>query len=158
MRHCVTYIRRKKTEISSKMLYNIPVFTRAAAKDTKLGITLDISHWCNVHESYLEDQAPAVQKALTHTRHLHARIGHTQSAQVNDPRAPEWKDTVQKFYSWWDKLLLLQSKKNKPFTITTEFGPFPYMPEAPYTRKALADQWELNVFMLKILQKRYKHI
>ena len=39
-----------------------------------LRLTLDISHWCNVHESLLGDQAATVDLALARTDHIHARI------------------------------------------------------------------------------------
>ncbi|MDZ7935111.1 MAG: TIM barrel protein, partial [Emticicia sp.] len=58
-------------------------------KNPDLRLTLDISHWCNVHESLLEDQAETVAMALERVEHLHARIGHQEGPQVNDPRAPE---------------------------------------------------------------------
>ena len=138
-----------------KFLFNIPVFKRCAQEDKSIKITLDISHWCNVHESFLEDQKEGVQLAINRTRHLHARIGNTQSAQVNDPRAPEWKETVGTFLGWWDRVILTHSQKKKNLTITTEFGPVPYMPTAPYTQKPLADQWELNLYMLQLLKSRY---
>lgn len=140
-----------------KFLYSIPVFQKSIQANREIKITLDISHWCNVHESFLEDQQKGVQLALKHTRHLHARIGTTQSAQVNDPRAPEWKELVGKYCSWWDKIAQMHLRKKKPLTITTEFGPAPYMPTAPYTNKPLADQWEINLFMLQLLKKRYKN-
>jgi hypothetical protein len=40
-------------------------------------------------------------------------------------------------------------------TILTEFGPPDYMPTLPYTRQAVADQWDINVYMLQVLRKRY---
>jgi hypothetical protein len=30
------------------------------------------------------------------------------------------------------------------------------MPTLPYTRQAVANQWEINVYMMKILRERYK--
>ncbi len=138
-----------------KFLFNIPIFEKSIAADEKLKITLDISHWCNVHESFLDDQPNGVALALKNTRHLHARIGHTQSAQVNDPRAPEWKPVLNKHLEWWDKVIMAHLKKKKQFTITPEFGPLPYMPATPYKNKPLANQWDLNYFMLQLLKKRY---
>ena len=40
-------------------------------------------------------------------------------------------------------------------TILTEFGPPDYMPTLPYTRQAIANQWDINVYMMQILRKRY---
>jgi hypothetical protein len=54
-------------------------------------ICLDISHWCNVHESLLADQEEAVSMAISRTDHIHSRVGYAEGPQVNDPRAPEWR-------------------------------------------------------------------
>jgi hypothetical protein len=37
------------------------------------------------------------------------------------------------------------------FTITTEFGPDPYMPALPFTRQPVTSQWDVNVFMMELL-------
>jgi hypothetical protein len=121
----------------------------------EMRLTLDISHWCNVHESLLENQQDAVKTAIEHTDHIHSRIGYTQGPQVNDPRAPEWQDVLQSHLSWWDKVVEIKKKGDQLLTITTEFGPFPYMPSMPYTNKPIADQWEVNLYMKRLLKDRY---
>jgi hypothetical protein len=42
----------------------------------------------------LDDQNETINLALSRTGHIHARIGHPEGPQVNDPRAPEWKNIV----------------------------------------------------------------
>jgi sugar phosphate isomerase/epimerase len=121
-----------------------------------LRLTLDISHWCNVHESLLENQAETVALALAHTDHIHARVGHPEGPQVNDPRAPEWKAALDTHLGWWDKVVEEKAKTTKQLTILAEFGPVDYMPALPYTRQPVADQWGINVYMMKILRERYK--
>ena len=121
-----------------------------------LRLTLDISHWCNVHESLLENQAETVALALAHTDHIHARVGHPEGPQVNDPRAPEWKSALDTHLGWWDKVVEEKAKTTKQITILSEFGPVDYMPSLPYTRQPLADQWGINVYMMKMLRERYK--
>ncbi len=119
-------------------------------------LALDISHWCNVHESMLADQPEAVELALSRTRHIHARIGHPQGPQVNDPRAPEWSGIVAQHLKWWDSVLRYQQQAgNTSLTITTEFGPPTYMPVLPYTQQPVADQWSINQYMLNLLKDRY---
>ena len=125
-------------------------------KSPDLRLTLDISHWCNVHESLLEDQQEAVDLALSRTDHIHARVGHSEGPQVNDPRAPEWDFAVKKHLAWWDKVIANKVKSGKTATILTEFGPVDYMPALPYTRQPVADQWAINVYMMKMLRERYK--
>ncbi len=118
-------------------------------------ITLDISHWCNVHESLLGDQPENVALALSRTDHIHARIGHAEGPQVNDPRAPEWKDAVAAHLAWWDEVAKRKRQEGKLLTMLTEFGPIDYLPALPYTRQPVADQWAINVYMLDLLRKRY---
>lgn len=120
-----------------------------------LKLTFDVSHWCNVHESLLEDQQETMNMALERTEHIHARIGHAEGPQVNDPRAPEWENAVKKHFEWWDKIVERKKKNGERMTILTEFGPPNYMPTLPYTKQPLSDQWAINVYMMKLLRKRY---
>ena len=122
-----------------------------------LRLTLDISHWCAVHESMLHDQPDAVSLALQRTDHIHARVGHPQGPQVNDPRAPEWQEIVQRHLEWWDTIVAAHAEQNTPLTITTEFGPPDYLPTLPYTRQPVASQWDINKHMLNLLKSRYSN-
>jgi len=118
--------------------------------------TLDISHWCNVHESFLEDQIENVNAVLAHTEHIHSRIGFPEGPQVNDPRAPEWENALNKHLVWWDKVIEFQKSKGSTiFSITTEFGPPGYMPTLPYTQQPVSSQWDINVYMMNTLKKRF---
>lgn len=139
----------------SRILYSAPVARSFMEKIPQLRITLDISHWCNVHESLLHDQQETVDMALQRTDHLHARIGHPEGPQVNDPRAPEWEDAVKAHLAWWDKVVELKRKNTERLTILTEFGPPHYMPALPYTVQPVADQWAINVYIMQLLRKRY---
>ena len=139
----------------SRILFAAPVARQFMEKIPALRITLDISHWCNVHESLLQDQPETVSMALERVDHIHARIGHPEGPQVNDPRAPEWEHVVQAHFNWWDKVVELKKKSGDRLTVLTEFGPPDYMPTLPYTRQPLADQWAINVHMMQLLRKRY---
>jgi sugar phosphate isomerase/epimerase len=122
-----------------------------------LKITLDISHWYAVAESYLDDQQVAVDLAIAHTAHIHARIGYTQGPQVSDPRAIEWNTVVEKHLACWDKVMASQKiKDTNHFTVTTEFGPYPYMQRQPFSNMPLANQWDINLYMKDLLKERYK--
>lgn len=138
-----------------RMLYAAHVTREYLEKFQDLRLTLDISHWCNVHESLLTDQKETVNLALERTDHIHARIGHAEGPQVNDPRAPEWEPVVKQHFEWWDKIVERKKQKGERMTILTEFGPPDYMPTYPYTRQPLADQWVINVHMMHLLRKRY---
>ncbi len=58
-------------------------------------------------------------------------------------------------FAWWHKVVARQKENGQRLTILTEFGPPDYMPVTPYTRKPLADQWAINVYMMQLLRKRY---
>jgi sugar phosphate isomerase/epimerase len=124
----------------------------------ELRLTADFSHWCNVSESYLLNQKENVINAIYRTDHIHARVGHPQSCQVSDPRAPEWKLALNHHLDWWDNIIEMHKKTRSPgFTITPEFGPSQsnYMPTLPYTMQPVADQWSINLWMKDFLKDRY---
>jgi sugar phosphate isomerase/epimerase len=138
-----------------RMLFAAHITRNFLEKYPDLKLTLDISHWCNVHESLLADQKETIDLALARTEHIHARIGHPEGPQVNDPRAPEWELTVNQHFEWWDKVVERKRMKGERVTFLTEFGPPDYMPTYPFTRQALSDQWAVNVHMMHLLRKRY---
>lgn len=139
----------------SRMLFAAHVTRRFIEEMPALRLTLDISHWCNVHESLLQDQAETVAIALSRAGHIHARIGHPEGPQVNDPRAPEWEGVVKAHFAWWDEIVKHKQATGEVLTILTEFGPPDYMPTLPYTRQPVANQWDINVHMMKLLKSRY---
>lgn len=138
-----------------RMLYAAHVAKDFIHKYPELKLTLDISHWCNVHESLLDDQPETIELALQRTEHIHARIGYAEGPQVNDPRAPEWEGTVKQHFAWWDKVVERKKKNGETMTFLTEFGPPLYMPTLPYTLQTVSNQWDINVYMLQLLRKRY---
>lgn len=140
----------------SRMLFAATVAKTFMEKNLDLQITFDVSHWCNVSESLLQNQKAALDLAIERTGHIHARIGHPQGPQVNDPRAPEWQSAVEAHFAWWDKIADLKKRKGERLTILTEFGPPDYMPTLPYTRQPLANQWAINVHMMQVFRKRYQ--
>jgi sugar phosphate isomerase/epimerase len=140
----------------SRLLYAAPVARHYIETIPELRITFDVSHWCNVHESLLEDQPETVNLALQRVDHIHARVGHAEGPQVNDPRAPEWDHAVKAHFAWWDKIVEMKKKQGDTLTILTEFGPPDYMPTLPYTRQPLADQWAVNVHMMQLIRTRYQ--
>lgn len=140
----------------SRILYSAPVSKQFMEQLPSLRLTLDISHWCNVHESLLDDQQETVDLAISRAEHIHARVGHQEGPQVNDPRAPEWKEALDKHIGWWDRIVARKKKDGQRMTILTEFGPVDYMPAMPYTRQPLANQWDINTYMMKTLRARYQ--
>lgn len=139
-----------------RMCYSAPVTKTFMDKYKTMKLTLDISHWTNVHESMLTEQKMTIDQALSRSHHIHARIGHEEGPQVNDPRAPEWKQHVDKHLVWWDNVVQNREKSGyKHISFTTEFGPPNYLPALPYTKQPVASQWDINVYMKNLIHQRY---
>lgn len=125
-------------------------------KIPELRLTLDISHWCCVAETLLDDQGEAVELAISRTEHIHARVGFAEGPQIPDPRTPEWETTLATYLGWWDRIVELRRAAGKDVTITAEFGPFPYMTMQPFTGMPISDQWAINAYMRRLLADRYR--
>ncbi|WP_439556214.1 sugar phosphate isomerase/epimerase family protein [Dyadobacter sp.] len=138
-----------------RMLFAAHIAREFMEKNPELRLTLDISHWCNVAESLLQDQQETVKLALSRTGHIHSRIGHEEGPQVNDPRAPEWDAAVKAHLAWWDAVVEQKVKSGETLTVLTEFGPPNYLPTVPFTHQPIADQWAINVHMMHLFRKRY---
>ena len=120
---------------------------------TDLKITFDLSHWCNVAESYLENQQESVDLAINRAAHIHSRVGFPEGPQITDPRVPEWKEAVEIHLGWWKRIIELNRNASRQiFTITTEFGPYPYMSILPFTQQPITSQWDVNVYMMNMLK------
>ena len=120
-----------------------------------LKLIADLSHFCVVSESDLSDQQELLTRIYPNIQHIHARVGFEQSPQVNHPFAPEWNKHLDRYTTWWKEIIQFHSQNGAAhFTITPEFGPFPYMPQAPFTQQPLADQWEVNRLMKIYLEDK----
>jgi sugar phosphate isomerase/epimerase len=123
----------------------------------RLNLIADLSHFCVVSESNLNDQQDLLTQIYPHIRHIHARVGFEQSPQVNHPFAPEWKKHLDRYVNWWTEIIQCQANQGKvELTITPEFGPFPYMPQIPFSMEPTADQLEINLQLKKYLQQKWK--
>lgn len=119
-----------------------------------LQLIADFSHFCVVSESDLSDQQDLFVQLFPKIKHIHARVGFEQSPQVNNPFAPEWKKHLDQYVTWWKGIIQLkQQLKHSKLSITPEFGPYPYMPQMPFTKEPLADQIQLNLDMKNYLQQ-----
>ncbi|MBU2975610.1 MULTISPECIES: sugar phosphate isomerase/epimerase family protein [Zobellia] len=135
--------------------FNLPDTKKYLSAIPELKLNLDISHWMVVHESLLQNQDKELEEIVNRSHHIHARVGHAEGPQVNDPEAPEWKKAVERHMDIWEKVIRKQWEGKDVFTITTEFGPADYMPTLPYTQLPVADQWKANVYMMKLLKERF---
>ncbi|RZJ55443.1 MAG: sugar phosphate isomerase/epimerase, partial [Flavobacterium sp.] len=116
--------------------FHAPAMTGYLERFPQMKLAADYSHWCNVSESLLEGQEELLEKMLPNITHLHARVGQEQAPQVSDPFAPEWQRHLDIFTGWWKQIIEYQKAiGTKSFTITPEFGPYPYMPVLPFTQQ-----------------------
>ncbi len=122
-------------------------------------LTLDVSHWFCVSESYLADQQLAVELAIERARHIHARVGHIEGPQVRDPALPEYAEALEAHLAIWDKWINARIKSGATeCTITPEFGPPPYMVFANKEGTPQQEQWRINHWMKSLLEKRYEKV
>lgn len=143
----------------NKALFAAHIAHQLLLENPTISITADFSHWCNVSESLLEQQTTAINLAISRSIHIHARVGNAQSAQVSDPRAPEWQTEVAAHLRWWDQIVTTRvSAGASLLTITPEFGPAPYTPALPFTGTPVANQWDINVYMMHLLKERYSSV
>ena len=134
--------------------YTLPEAVSMLRKFPNLKYTLDVSHWMVVHERLLTESDPLLQEIFPSVDHIHARVGFAEGPQVPNPAAPEWKNEVKAHLDIWEKII--RSQMGKVFTVTTEFGPPPYMATVPFTNQPLADQWEANVWIMNALKSRFQ--
>lgn len=134
--------------------FNLPDTARYLDALPGMRLNADFSHWFCVHESDLSDQAENMAKAISRSWYIHARVGFEQGPQVPDPLAPEWLGTTAKFVALWQRILDARNADGMEIlTITPEFGPPPYMPCEPYTRRPMADTWTVNVAFMQYLRE-----
>ncbi|MFT4568699.1 MAG: hypothetical protein ACI9FN_003668 [Saprospiraceae bacterium] len=140
-----------------RMLYAAHVASHFINSNPNLRITLDISHWCNVHESLLEDQKSTIASALERVDHIHSRVGFQEAPQIPNHDDPQYEAAVKAHFAWWDRVVEIKKRDNQKLTMTAEFGPPPYMWTTPYTAKPLAEVWEVNSAMKDLWRKRYQN-
>ncbi len=138
-----------------RALFSATSTTALLSRRPELKLTADFSHWCCVHESLLEDQSAAVEKAIDRSYHIHARVGHAEAPQVPDPRVPEWQPALERHFSWWQAIIARQrASGRKHMTICPEFGPPPYLVTLPGSGKPIADLWDINLFVRDYLKEK----
>jgi hypothetical protein len=139
----------------NKWAYAAHVVPAVLQNNDNLRITLDVSHWFCVSESYLEDQQAAINLAVERAEHVHARVGHTQGSQVTDPAKPQHAKALAEHLAIWDKWIERKRNEGAEYcTITPEFGPPPYFTQ-PGDEPTWPEQWRINCWMKDLLHQRY---
>jgi sugar phosphate isomerase/epimerase len=121
----------------------------------ELKLNLDISHWMVVHESDLSDQLTRLDTIFPHVHHIHGRVGFEEGPQITNPQDELWAGHLKNHVDLWQKVInLAKNRGQKSFTITPEFGPFPYAHVQPNTQQPLTDIWAANNFMQQHLKEK----
>jgi hypothetical protein len=142
----------------NKWSYAAHCLPEVLERNEDVSLTLDVSHWFCVSESFLEDQQKAVDLAVSRTRHVHARIGYTQGSQVPDPALPEYSEALEAHLKIWDKWIETNKAGNlEVCTITPEFGPPPYLIPVHNSKNIHEQQWNLNLWMKNLLNNRHNN-
>lgn len=109
-----------------------------------LWLCADFSHWTVVTESMLQGFGPALELAISRTRHIHTRVGHEEGPQVPDPRVKQWEGHVAVFEGWWDRIKAAHvARGEKVLTFDPEYGPPNYMWTDPVNGAPAADLWDV---------------
>ncbi len=124
-------------------------------------LTCDFSHWCVVTErtTILDELPDFLARCAANCRHVHARVGYDQGAQVPHPRASEHSSALAAHERWWDAIWKAQAARgDSTTTVTPESGPDGYLHCEPFTQKPVADLWEINRWMGHRQRSRFEQI
>jgi len=125
-----------------------------------LKLTCDFSHFVVVAERLVMDEHPDILTLCAdHAFHLQTRVGYNQGPQVPDPRAPEHAGDLAAHERWWDEIW--ESQLRRGFTVSTltpEFGPDGYLHCEPFTRKPVADLWDVNRWIALRQRDRFQEL
>ena len=140
----------------SRSFFNPWVTARISRALPQLRLTADFSHWCVVCERLMDTEIDVIEMLAPQVRHIHARVGYDQGAQVPHPAAPEYSGALKAHQRWWQ--MIWQSQKNAGVSVTTmtpEFGPDGYLHELPFTCAPVADLEEINRWMANTERKHF---
>lgn len=131
-----------------RAFFNPWVTQRIVEQLPNIKITCDFSHWCVVCERLMDSEIDIIHKLAPHAHHIHARVGYDQGPQVPHPAAPEYEADLRAHQHWWEIIWQQQALSGYEYTtMTPEFGPDRYLHEIPFTKKPVADLWEINQWM-----------
>ena len=128
----------------------------------ELHLTADFSHFvCVCERLWSADPALAssLELCISRTRHIHGRVGYEEGPQVSDPRAPEWAPQVEAHEAWWKAIARARLAAGAEYlTFNPEFGPPNYMQTSPYSRKPVADLWEVCLYMATRFRRQFEEM
>jgi sugar phosphate isomerase/epimerase len=92
-----------------------------------LRLTADYSHFCVVAERL--PPAALLAPLAARVDHVHARVGHAQGPQVDDPSAPRHTGALAAHEAWWAEIrAAARAAGRASLSYCPEFGPPPYQP------------------------------
>lgn len=116
-----------------RILYNPWITLRLCQRLPWLRLTADYSHFCVVAERLPE--AALLAPLADRVDHVHARVGHAQGPQVDDPAAPRHAAALAAHEAWWAAIRAAARAAGRPsLSFCPEFGPPPYQPTDPAGR------------------------
>ena len=117
-----------------RILYSPWVARDLFARFPELTITLDLSHWVVVAERLFDcpEHFEFLSKIVVpRVRHVHARIGTAQAPQISSLSTEKFTDEISHFEQVWELVRKsLQDNHQSSWTMTPEYGPYPYQPES----------------------------
>ena len=120
----------------------------------EMQLAADLSHWCCVHESLLEDLEADVETCLRRTAHVHARVGHAGGPQVHELGSSETDDACKRHLEWWRRIIAHAHQNGRRIpSFTPEFGPYPYEVVPNPAAYGLPTATDLNESMHGILRR-----
>lgn len=122
-------------------------------------ICCDFSHWVNVCERLLTTEDACLEKAISASFHLHARVGYQQGPQVPDPRSPEYKTQVEAHEKWWLMIWKSQQKRGlQTCTACPEYGAPYYLHTNPDNGAPVRDIHEISEWTMHKLRELFQTI
>lgn len=127
-----------------------------------LRLTIDLSHYVVAGEMHTVsgEAEDLIQRLLTRTSAIHARVSNGEQIQVDFGRQGE-HPMLRHFERWWgDGMRYWRSSAGSgdvlPFVV--ELGPPPYaitIDESTGRKREISDRWEQALFLLRTAKKRW---
>lgn len=133
--------------------FSLPQTIQLLDSIPSMRLCLDLSHWCCVHESLLEDQSDALLRAMTRADYLHLRVGHTQGSQISALDSELWQSEISTHLGYWNQWIEIRKSSQLPIIMSPEFGPEPYLTQNPDKAQPLRTMEHLNQQIRAIVTK-----
>lgn len=139
----------------SRALFHPRITRRLLEAVPELEVTCDFSHWCVVCERLVLDEQPELlELCAQRVRHIHARVGWDQGAQVDSLEAPRHQHALAAHLKWWRRLLEgMAARGFSQASLTPEFGPDGYQMLHPDTAEPVGSLFGMaNAIRRKIVE------